>query len=87
MVERVCWVKTSEELFFAIYMKHKEEMCIFGTCTAPEGDLSLGKNNPFVLTEWGFSSSDYPLIKEIRAKKSLDQKEWDKNYFIACLRD
>lgn len=87
MSKEVYWVETTEEVFFAIYMKHKKEMCVFGTLTCPEGDARLGVNNPYILTEYGFERSDFPLIKFEKTKINLEQKKWIKSYFIAYLRE
>lgn len=38
MSKEIYWVETTEEVFFAIYMKHKKQMCVFGTLTYDLGN-------------------------------------------------
>lgn len=87
MSKEIYWVKTTEEVFFAIFMQHKKEMGVFGACTYPEGDARLGISNPYVMTEWGFERSDFPLIRETRTKESLEQENWDFEYSLSILRE
>lgn len=87
MSKEIYWVKTAEEVFFAILLQHKNKMGVFGTCTCPDGDMRFGYANPYIMTEWGFEKSDFPLIKEIRTKKSLEQENWDFEYYLSFLRE
>lgn len=79
----VKWVKTDKHVYSAIYTEHFKEMSVYGTCTAPDGDSSLGINNPYILTEWGFKTADEPIIRSIATKKDRHQKEYDYEFFIA----
>lgn len=87
MSKEIYWVRTTEEVFFAIFMQHRKEMGVFGTCTCPDGDMLLGHTNPYIMTEWGFERSDFPLIREIRTKKSLEQENWDFEYSLSILKE
>lgn len=83
----VTWIKTDKHVYGAIYREHCESLAVFGTCTAPEGDQLLGISLPFMLTEWGFRGSDAPIIKSEARKDSMDQKEYDYEYFIASVKE
>lgn len=79
------WIKTTVEVYRAIFKEHGEDFQVFGTCSAPEGNLSLGIMQPYMLTEWGFKDATEPIIKSIATKKDIHQKEYDYKYFIACI--
>ena len=77
------WIPTNKHVYGAIYREHYEDFAVFGSMTAPEGDLSLGYPNPRIVTEWGFKDADEPIIRSAGTKNSLDQKEYDYEYWIA----
>jgi hypothetical protein len=77
------WKKTTPEVYFSIYNQHKNDFGVFGTCTCPEGEPRFGKTNPYIYTEWGFKDADEPIIMCERTKESVDQKEWDDEFFLA----
>ena len=79
----VKWIKTDKHVYGAIYREHRKDMSVFGSCTAPDGDIRLGFENPYILTEWGFKDADEPVIKSIATKESFDQKDYDYEFFIA----
>ena len=82
----VIWRKTDKHIYGAIYREHWEELGVFGSCTAPEGDPRLGLASPYILTEWGFKGADDPIIKSIGTKEDRNQKEYDYEYFIAVFK-
>lgn len=86
MTNRVQWLQTDKHVYGAIYREHYHELQVFGTCTAPEGNPMLGIALPYILTEWGFSRSDTPLIRSIATKDSMEQNEYDYKYYIACIK-
>jgi len=79
----VRWIKTDKHVYGAIYREHHENMSVFGTCTAPDGNPTLGIMNPYILTEWGFKDSDEPIIKSVATKLDRHQEIYDYEYFIA----
>ena len=54
------WRETSEEVYWAIYGHHRDELRAFASCTDPDGSQF---GSPYVMTEWGFGGADYPLIR------------------------
>lgn len=82
----VRWVETDKHVYGAIYREHYENLKPFATCTCPDGDISLGKPNPYILTEWGLIGADEPVIKSVGTKESRDQKDYDYRYFIAQVK-
>ena len=82
----ITWKQTDKHVYGAIYREHRLDMSVFGSCTCPEGDPRLGFNLPYILTEWGFKDADEPIIKVIVTKQSLEQKEYDYEYFIAIYK-
>ena len=81
----VRWIQTDKHVYGAIYREHREEFCVFGSCTCPDGDMELGRVNPYILTEWGFKEATEPLIKCEQSKGSVHEKEWQFKYFIASV--
>lgn len=81
------WIKTDKHVYGTIYREHIKDLTVFGTCSAPEGNLELGLISPYMLTEWGFKKADEPLIKSIATKKNRHQEEYDYEYFIAMYID
>ena len=79
------WKKTDKHVYGAIYREHYKDLGVFSSCTAPDGDMSLGLANPYILTAWGFKDADEPLIQSIGRKDSREQKEYDYEYFIAVI--
>ena len=77
------WEKTDKHVYHAIYREHHENMSVFASCTCPEGDLRLGYPNPYIVTEWGFSNANAPIIRSVATKKTHVQKEYDYEYWIA----
>ncbi len=82
----VRWIKTDKHVYGAIYREHYKVLKAFGSCTCPDGDPSLGKMNPYILTEWGLDGADEPMIKSVATKDSRDQKDYDYEYFIALIK-
>ncbi len=80
------WIRTDKHVYGAIYREHHDKLRVFGSCSAPEGDMRLGITLPYMLTEWGFEGSDAPLIKSIATKDSMEQKDYDYKYYIALIR-
>lgn len=79
----VKWVKTDKHVYGAIYREHGGNFQVFGTCTEPDGHPNIRNGKPFMLTEWGFKNADDPIIKSEASKKSVDQKDFDYEFFIA----
>ena len=79
------WIKTTKEIYRAIYKEHINDLQVFGTCTLPDGDFRLGIPNPYIYTEWGFKGATKPIIRSIATKKHIGQKEYDYEYFIAYI--
>lgn len=77
------WIPTDKHVYGAIFREHRDKFGVFASCTAPEGDPSLGITLPYILTEWGFKEAGCPIIKSIATKKTFEQKEYDYEYFIA----
>ncbi len=84
---RTIWKRTDKHVYGAIYREHYEEMSVFASCTCPDGDLSLGYTNPYIMTEWGFSNADAGIIRSVATKKTHDQKEYDYEYWIAIHKE
>lgn len=77
------WLETSAEVYAVIMAKHRKDFSVHSSFSDPDGfcnDFSAGK--PEMVTEWGFKSSETPLLKIVQSKKDKDQKEWDSNFFI-----
>lgn len=55
------WIPTNYEVFDAIYMKHKEDLMVFASCTNTESNSWLGERQ--IMTEYGFRNASVPLIK------------------------
>ena len=80
---RIVWIKTDKHVFGTIYREHKLKP--FSSCTCPDGDIRLGKMNPYIYTSWGFEDSDAPLLECIQTIENHEQKEWDYKYSIALI--
>lgn len=81
------WYPTDKHVYGAIYREHYEEFSVFESFTAPEGSPEFGVMLPRIETSWGFKNSETPIIKSIATKESVDQKEYDYEYFIAIIVD
>ena len=81
------WIKTDKHVYGAIYREHYKDLGVFGACTCPDGDMSLGCPNPYILTEWGFRGAEYPLIRSIQTKDYPNQEEYDIEYFISFIEE
>lgn len=57
------WVETSAEVYAVIWARHKSELTVFGAFTNMEP--SYLSNTPQILTEWGFSGGDLPIMKHV----------------------
>lgn len=53
-------IYTSAEVYAVIMARHRQQLKVFSTYSAPEGDSSL--NRGIMLTEWGFDGEDYPIV-------------------------
>lgn len=74
---KVRWVKTSREVYAAIYSEYRGEMQVHGTCTRLENS-SIGDR--LILTEWGLKGADAPII---RHEERGEEKEH--SFFLACV--
>jgi hypothetical protein len=77
------WQKTDKHVFHTIFREHHKDMSVFASCTCPDGDLILGYRNPYIMTQWGFSNANVPIIKSVATKESIHQEEYDYEYSIA----
>jgi len=80
---KVKWVPTDKHVFGTIYREHRLKP--FSSCTCPDGDIKLGKPNPYIYTSWGIEGADCPLLECIQTKKSIEQKDWDYKYSIGLV--
>lgn len=63
----VRWVKTTREVYDAIYSQHRNELRVHGTISDSGGYTG----EPRIMTEWGLPGADYPLIKyDIRGENT-----------------
>lgn len=54
------WIKTTPEVYYAIYNYHKEDLHCFESYT----DMELsGKQLKAQITGWGFKESQHPIIR------------------------
>lgn len=83
----IVWKKTDKHVYGAIYREHHNDLQPFGTCSAPDGNMALGLPTPYMLTEWGFKDAAEPIIKSIGQKDSLEQRDYDYEYFIAVYQE
>jgi len=68
------WKPIEPLLYWRIYAELHESLKVFGTATDMDGTQSWNtRGKPYVMTEWGFSDSDVPLI---RYEKRGDSKEF-----------
>jgi len=82
----VNWTPISRTLYAAIYAELQEQLTVFGTCSAPQGDEI--HYNPYMYTEWGFKDSDAPLIRSIGNKEDHEEDtKWEWEYWIAKVKD
>jgi len=81
------WKKTDKHVYGTIYREYCNELKVFESCTAPEGDARLGLSKPYIETVWGFEGADDGIIKSIGRKENKEQKEYDYEYFIAYYYD
>ena len=63
------WKETSAEVYYVIHAKHKK-------------DFSSGR--PEMITEWGFKTSDQPIVKIRQTKERESDREWASEFFIYC---
>lgn len=68
-------VETSPEVYFVIQARHADQMGVFSSFSAPDGNHELGVYNGRMETTWGIRGTDYPIIG---AKKEWDL-EWNQN--------
>ncbi len=83
----VTWHPTDKHVYGAIYREHFEEFGVFESYTAPEGNAAHGVCYPRIETAWGFKGSETALIKSIGTKQSVEQKNYDYEYFIAIVTE
>lgn len=74
------WVKTDKHVVGAIIREHIDDLQPYGCCTCPDGDPSLGHENPYIYTEWGFNNGNKPLLRIIQTKENREQKDYDYRY-------
>ena len=55
-------VPTSAEVFAVIRARHPE-MRVFGSYSAPEGDMFGDERRAKMFTSYGFAQGDYPVIE------------------------
>jgi hypothetical protein len=56
-------VKTTKEVFDAIFKDHKDKLKVFSSCSAPEGDMYEDPDFGRMDTSYGFDCADYPIIE------------------------
>lgn len=72
----VRWVKTTREVYDAIYGQHRNELRVHGTISDSGG---YHGGEPRIMTEWGLPGADYPLIK-------YDIRGEDKTFWLAAVK-
>lgn len=79
------WIETSAEVYYVILAKHRKNLGVYSSFSDPTGNgLEFSSGRPEMITEWGFKTSDQPLIKIRQTKENESDREWEYEYFIYC---
>lgn len=74
------WIKTTKEVYRAIYNTHKEELVVFESYTHNCFEKNTLKAQ---ITAWGFNDAGHPIIKsELR-----DYTEWTYSLLLTAEAD
>lgn len=71
----VRWLKTTREVYYAIYGQHHKELAVHGTVT----DTGNYNGEPHIMTEWGLPGADYPIMK-------YDRRGEENTYWLAVVK-
>ena len=72
------WVKVDAEAYQSILAKHKKRLSVFETITDTQGVHGA----PRLLTVWGYTGTDTPVIKA-DSNKIWEYEEWEHEYYKA----
>jgi len=78
MESHVKWRRIDQILYREIYSRLHDTSKVFGTSTDMDGLSPIGDGKPFIMTEWGWSDADIPLI---RYEKRGDEE----SFFLASI--
>lgn len=77
----ISWLKTSMQVYNAIFDYHREELQVYGTFTDPTGSWPDGFHGTArIMTMWSLKGSDCPLLKEEGTAKLSEPTESPKDY-------
>ena len=81
-------IKTTKEVWLTIKLAH-EDLEVFSTYSAPEGDMYGDPNECVMLTEYGFIGCDFPIIGAKttwdRSPKGSFKRENEKHIYWLCV--
>ena len=79
------WKETSAEVNAVIFAKHKKDLGVHSSFSDPTGNgLEFSSGRPEMITEWGFKTSDQPIVKIRQTKENESDREWVYEFFIYC---
>ena len=80
-------IKTTAEVWAVIHARHREDLVVFSSYSAPDGDEFGNSDQCIMKTEYGFERSDYPLIgAETRWDKGSRQATESTEYWL-CINE
>jgi hypothetical protein len=65
-------IKTSAEVYAVLHARHRKELKVFSSYSAPDGDQYGDPEKCVMRTEWGFEESENPFIGA--------ETTWDKDH-------
>jgi hypothetical protein len=78
-------IPTTPEVWAVVHASHPD-LSVFGTISHPDGDPMGNPDQCRMLTEYGFSREDYPLIgTEVRWNRAEGRKESETRTYWLCV--
>lgn len=82
-------IGTSQEIFYAILDQHEDQIKLFGTFSAPEGNEFSNPNVAEMKTVWGFVGAKNPIIGHKVSwdvdREDLTNRKNERHYYWLCI--
>lgn len=84
-------VETTREVWTAIYAKHRDELGVHGSYSAPCGSPFGSSHEGVMETRWGFKGASHPLIQAENRWEivpgSIERRNETWRYWLVCAKD
>ena len=71
-------IETSAEVWAVIMARHRDDLKVFSSYSNPDGRCELGSGKPEMMTEYGLSGADFPIMRAETTWEKHPEKDYER---------